>query len=94
MKKFIKALSTKIHSITSMIKKTAINCMVKMEIYKANAKMSLCNQRGDQNVSTAITILISIVIGALLLAGLYMLFEDVVMPTITKKIQEMFEYKG
>lgn len=43
---------------------------------------------------TAVKILIAVVIGALLLAGLYALFGDVVMPTLTRRIQEMFNYAG
>lgn len=42
----------------------------------------------------ALKILIAVVLGALLLAGLYALFGDVVMPTLTKRIQEMFNYAG
>jgi len=38
--------------------------------------------------------LIAVVLGGLLLAGLYALFGDVVMPTLKSKIQEMFNYKG
>ena len=42
----------------------------------------------------AIKILIAVVLGGLLLAGLYALFGDVVMPTLKTKIQEMFNYAG
>ena len=42
----------------------------------------------------AIKILIAVVLGALLLAGLYALFGDVVMPTLTSKIKGMFNYAG
>ena len=38
--------------------------------------------------------LMAVVIGALVLAGLYALFGDVVMPTLTERIQEMFDYAG
>lgn len=41
----------------------------------------------------AVKILIAVVIGALVLAGLYKLFGETVMPTLTQKIQEMFNYK-
>ena len=37
---------------------------------------------------------IAVVIGALLLAGLYALFGDVVMPTLEQRITEMFNYAG
>lgn len=52
------------------------------------------DKRGENYVDTAVKILIAIVIGALLLAGLYALFGDVVMPTLTRRIQEMFNYAG
>lgn len=44
--------------------------------------------------TSGIKILIAVVIGALLLGGLYALFGDTIMPTVTKKIQEMFAFKG
>jgi len=45
-------------------------------------------------VDTAVKILMAVVIGALVLAGLYALFDDTVMPTLTRRIQEMFNYAG
>jgi len=39
-------------------------------------------------------ILISVVVGALLLAGLYMLFKDTILPTLTQRIKDLFDYKG
>jgi len=39
-------------------------------------------------------ILISVVIGALLLAGLYALFNSTIMPTVTSKVQALFNYSG
>ena len=41
-----------------------------------------------------VKILISVVIGALLLAGLYSLFGDVILPTLKQRIQEMFNFAG
>lgn len=54
----------------------------------------LKDKKGENYVDTAVKILIAVVIGALLLAGLYELFGDVVMPTLTQKVQEMFNYAG
>ena len=54
----------------------------------------IADERGENYVDTAVKILIAIVIGALLLAGLYALFGDVVMPTLTNRIREMFNYSG
>ena len=49
---------------------------------------------GEGFIDTAVKILISVVIGALLLAGLYALFGDTVMPTLTEKIEDMFNYSN
>ena len=39
-------------------------------------------------------ILIAVVIGALLLAGLYALFNTNIIPTLTTKINALFNYTG
>jgi hypothetical protein len=39
-------------------------------------------------------VLIAVVLGALVLAGLYAILNDTVMPTVTQKITEMFSYNG
>ena len=55
--------------------------------------VAACN-RGENYVDSGVKILIAVVIGALLLGGLYALFGDTIMPTVTKKVEEMFEFKG
>ena len=45
-------------------------------------------------MDTAIKILIAVVLGALLLAGLYALFNDTVLPTLVERVEEMFDYAG
>ena len=45
-------------------------------------------------VDTGVKILIAVVIGALLLGGLYALFNSTIMPTVTSKIQALFDYTG
>lgn len=59
-----------------------------------NLKAAIGNQSGENYVDTGVKILIAVVIGALLLAGLYALFGDVVMPTLEQRIKEMFDYAG
>ena len=56
--------------------------------------MLMKDTKGENYVDTAVKILIAVVLGALLLAGLYALFGDVVMPTLTQRIQDMFNYAG
>lgn len=54
----------------------------------------LVNERGEGYIDTAIKILIAVVLGALLLAGLYALFGEMVLPTLTQRVKEMFNYGG
>ena len=54
----------------------------------------LSGNRGEGYIDTAIKILLAVVLGALLLAGLYALFGETVLPTLTERIKEMFNYGG
>ena len=58
------------------------------------AKTALTNNRGEGYVDTGVKILIAVVIGTLLLAGLYTLFNTTIMPTVTSKVTELFNYQG
>lgn len=58
------------------------------------AKTLLRSQSGENFVDSAIRILIAVVIGALLLAGLYALFGDTVLPLLRQRITDMFNYGG
>lgn len=58
------------------------------------AKALILSQDGESFVDTGIKILIAVVIGALVLAGLYALFGNTILPTLTERIQEMFNYGG
>ncbi|MDL2233521.1 DUF6133 family protein [Ruminococcaceae bacterium OttesenSCG-928-L11] len=58
------------------------------------AKQAICNRRGEGFVDTAVKVLMAVVIGALVLAGLYLLFKDTILPELTRRIQEMFNYQG
>jgi len=58
------------------------------------AKVVVSNNRGEGYIDTAVKILVAVVLGALLLAGLYALFGEVVMPTLEERIKEMFNYPG
>lgn len=68
--------------------------MNKANLMVLKVRAALANPCGEGFVDTAIKILMAVVIGALVLAGLYMLFDQTVLPTLTKRIQEMFDYAG
>lgn len=74
----------------NMMKKAAQN----VKAVAVRAGMLMKDTKGENYVDTAVKILIAVVLGALLLAGLYALFGDVVMPTLTQRIQNMFNYAG
>lgn len=54
----------------------------------------VASRRAEGFVDSAIKILIAVVIGALLLAGLYALFGNTILPTVTQRIKDMFNYQG
>lgn len=66
----------------------------KLSAIATRTKIALANTRGEGYVDTGVKILIAVVIGALLLAGLYTLFNTTIMPTVTAKVTELFSYNG
>lgn len=54
----------------------------------------VAEKRAEGYIDTAVKIIIGVVIGGVLLAGLYTLFNTTVIPTLTTKIGEMFSYSG
>ena len=66
----------------------------KVNSVAVRTKCAIDNARAEGYVDSGVKILISVVIGALLLAGLYALFNDTIMPTVTQKVKDLFNYKG
>ena len=62
--------------------------------YKEAICGTLTNTRAEGYVDTAVKILMAVGIGALVLGGLYALFGNTVLPTLTERIKEMFNYAG
>ena len=67
---------------------------VKTAVALDRAKAVLSNRSGQGALDTAIQVLISIVLGALILGGLYLILNATVLPTITDRIKDMFNYHG
>lgn len=63
-------------------------------VVSAEAQEITGNTVAEAYVDTGVKILIAVVIGALLLGGLYALFNSTIMPTVTQKITELFNYAG
>lgn len=58
------------------------------------AKAAISNKKAEGFVDSGVKILIAVVIGALLLGGLYTLFGDTILPSLTTKVTELFNYAG
>ncbi len=56
----------------------------------ARAKAVLESKGGEGYVDTAVKMIIAVVIGALLLGGLYYLFNSIILPGLAARIQENF----
>ena len=76
------------------MKKIITTIQNKFATIATHTKTALANNRGEGYVDTGVKILIAVVIGALLLAGLYTLFNTTIMPTVTAKVTELFSYNG
>ena len=70
MKKFINAIKNGVQKIA----KTMLSMFVSTSVV-------LANNRAEGFVDSGVKILIAVVIGALLLGGLYVLFGDTILPT-------------
>ena len=65
-----------------------------MKKFFAKVKAVLEGKRGEGYIDTAVKIIIGVVIGALILGGLYALFNNVVIPNLNNEITDMFNYAG
>lgn len=70
------------------------NTRTKIQAKIVRAAVLMKEKRAENFVDSGIKILIAVVIGALLLGGLYALFGDTIMPTVTEKVEDMFDFNG
>ena len=59
-----------------------------------SANTAIESTAGEGYVDTGVKIIVGVVIGGVILAGLYTLFNGTVIPTLTTKIGDMFNYAG
>ena len=60
----------------------------------AAVRATVACKKAEGYVDSGVKILIAVVIGALLLTGLYALFNTTIMPTVTNEIVSLFSYSG
>ena len=56
------------------------------------AKTTIENVKAEGYVDTGVKIIIAVVVGAVILGGLYALFDTVILPTLETRIDGMFDY--
>ena len=66
----------------------------KMNGLAIRAKTTIENVKAEGYVDTGVKIIIAVVVGAVILAGLYALFNTVIIPRLNTEIQGMFNYAG
>ena len=59
-----------------------------------STKLAIENRKAEGYIDTSVKIIIGVVIGGLIPAGLYALFNTVVIPNMTAKVTDMFSYTG
>ena len=78
--KFIKNIANK---ATNMARSIAIK-----------AKTVIDNTTAEGYVDTGVKIIIGVVVGAVILGGMYALFDTIILPTLETRIEGMFDFKG
>ena len=78
MKNIFNKIQSKINSLTIRTK-TAVAAAVD-------------NTRAEGFGDTGVKIIIGVVVGAVVLGGLYALFDGVILPTLETRIEGMFDY--
>ena len=66
----------------------------KVNTLAIRAKTTLENARAEGYIDTGVKIIIGVVVGAVILGGLYALFDTVILPTLETRIDGMFDYAG
>ena len=66
----------------------------KVNSLAVSTKTTLANAKAEGYIDTGVKIIIGVVVGAVVLGGLYALFNTVIIPRLNTEILEMFNYAG
>ena len=76
------------------IKKTFNKKVISFKTAVISARNTLAAQSGEGYIDTGVKIIVGVVVGGIILAGLYALFNDVILPNMNTEINGMFNYAG
>ena len=94
MKKIVSAVKNTFAAVKNIVKEAVENTKEVVDTIVCRSRLAVANNRAEGYVDSGVKILIAVVIGALLLSGLYALFNTTIMPTVTTKITDLFNFKG
>ena len=87
MKRFFQKLANAFRSAVETVK-TILTRKV------AQTKAALASAVGEGYVDSGVKIIIAVVVGGVILAGLYALFKTTILPNLNTEIGKMFNYSG
>ena len=87
-------LSTKIRSFFAASKARIMLAVSVFLTMLSRPKLALANRRGENFIDSGFKVLIVVVLAAVLLAGLYVLFADLIMPMLEERVTDLFNYTG
>ena len=87
MKRFFQKLANAFRSAVETVKNVLTRKVTQTRVALASAV-------GEGYVDSGVKIIIAVVVGGVLLAGLYALFKTTILPTLNTKITGMFGYTG
>lgn len=87
MKRFFRKLANAFRSAVETVK-TVLTRKV------TQTRVALASAVGEGYVDSGVKIIIAVVVGGVILAGLYALFKTTILPTLNTKITGMFGYTG
>ena len=87
MKRFFQKLANAFRSAVETVKTVLMRKVTQTRVALASAV-------GEGYVDRGVKIIIAVVVGGVILAGLYALFKTTILPTLNTKITGMFGYTG
>lgn len=76
------------------MKNKLLKYSIKLHIVKSRISEVLKDNSGQGALDVAVVCILSIVLGSLVLAGLYAIMDGTVMPSVKTKIESLFNYSG
>ena len=87
MKRFFRKLANAFRSAVETVK-TVLTRKV------TQTRVALASAVGEGYVDSGVKIIIAVVVGGVILAGLYALFKTTILPNLNTEIGKMFNYSG